>query len=134
MDDQVRQVDQLKFSICYWMNNSSFEIKLISETRIKPYRKRLACGNEFPVRIQAKPFNIVFEHKERYQYYCSKSKKYEVTRYKDREEYCHVDSSNCISKRFPNFDNNLIDIKEHTYKDLTVGHKELLLREFNYEV
>ena len=88
-----------------------------------------SCNISFCHRQRILPYNLIFEHKEKWYYPVKgdwsnkRESKYETTR------YYHV-SKDCIMKRFPYFTTDYIDIPNDV--KLEDSHKELLFLEFGY--
>jgi len=108
-------------------NDRPFFIEIMSSNS----NRCAACQVEIPWRISKPPFNLVLRHSERWSF---KKDGNVINTQKYRNSYYHF-SKQCIQKRFPYFESNMLDVTvlQKAYINNT-RHKEIIKSEFDHKI
>lgn len=118
----------------YYHNDEPFEIVFIKD--FKKAKQCESCGNAIPKRFLTRPFDIIFLHKERYQYPVKddqgKFLRMTVTRKKLGKKYYCL-KKECVLKRHPYFWIGRISTSKEVKSKLHQSHVDYLKETIGYK-
>ena len=106
-------------------NDNPFVLRILP----KDAKSCKQCKNDFCHRLQTAPFDLIFEHKERFYFPVNGDWKNKQVSNREATRYYHADY-NCVKARFPYFTNDYIEIPPDVRAILRESHKDHLREHF----